>query len=133
MLTLTEQVVYGLIPFLFLLIVVDKLERFTQRAARLGAPSSPCTLYDGPLSQLALCGPYFTPIQIFLTNSINLSVCSMVDNLRSLMPAWILGEGFDQPVQKFQDTLYRHSMRFRTDHMVEDIQEIFNRLTLLFY
>ena len=89
--------------------------RWTYQSASLGLTLLPCSSYDRPLPQLPFCGSYLASLtdsgNFSPTHSIPVPVCSTVDNLHSLTPTWLLGEGVDQPVHWCLDTLHRHRLR----------------------
>ena len=96
-----------------------------------------CSSYFGPLSQCALCGHYCiylaTSGKFPPTCSIPLCVCSGVDILHSLMPMWILREGFNHPVHWCLDTLHWHSMRYTDRPGGGMLSGNTNRITSCFY
>ena len=99
--------------------------------------SSRCSSYDGPLPQLSRRGPYFAYLtdsrKIFSCRSFPVPVCSTVDNLHSLRLIWILGEGIDQPVQWFLDTLHRHYARYTDRPYGGKPPKDIDRISSLFY
>ena len=111
--------------------------RWTYQSARLGPTLPPRSWYDGPFSQLSCRGPYFAystdSQKKFSRRSIPVPVCSTVDNLHSLSPIWILGEGVDQPVHWCLDTLHRHRIRYTDRPYGGILPRDINRISSLFY
>ena len=69
----------------------------------------------------------------FSGRSIPAPICSTVDNLHSLKPIWILGEGVDQPVHWCLDTLHRHCTRYTDRPYGGMLPNNINRISSLFY
>ena len=111
--------------------------RWTYQSTWLGLTLPPCLTYDGPLPQLSCHGPYFAYLMIMgkfsPACSIPVPVCSTVDNLNSLRPIWILGEGVDQPVHQCLDSLHRHYIWHTDRPYGGKLPKDIDRIRSLFY